>query len=175
MPVLEIILDLEIKLDGDGAMNDVYPDKLHAFMGGGVRLRVILLKGGMASGKHSVAIAIESPTGEWYMAETSYALFEGAARALGARVASDSGGPSPRLDGPGIRAEVVSLRDCLTAVLLCDPIENHNEIVRMIEQWTPEQRVQAYNWAMNTHLAASDNDDINPGPMPEHVRPTQRT
>lgn len=79
MPMLNIILqgdgcwpDLESK--GDGAIISVDS------------FAVALMPGGMASGKASVSIRIDLPDGRIIIAQTSQALFDGAARAFRARL-----------------------------------------------------------------------------------------
>ncbi len=66
---------------------------------------------------------------------------------------------------------------CLMALLSCNPIDDHNKIIAIMRRWTPDQIEAAYHWAINTsprYLAIPGNDNINPGPMPEYVKPTQK-
>ena len=77
MPSIDIILD------GEGAFNDVPPEK---FAHTQEEIRIAGLERGMTSGKPSVAIGVFLPHGGGcVLAETSLALFLMAADALKAR------------------------------------------------------------------------------------------
>ncbi len=71
---------MEIKLDlkGDGAWEDVAED----IEGQAVIERIAVLRGGMESGKSSVAFLVRTSEGKLVMAETSMALFATIARAI---------------------------------------------------------------------------------------------
>jgi len=73
---------LNIRLDGDGMMADVPLERIRHTT---APIRVGALEGGMQSGKPSVAFGIDLGDGTWVLAETSLALFLGAADALRAR------------------------------------------------------------------------------------------
>lgn len=78
---------LSIILEGDGALRE------HAGRIENAKLtKVIALAGGMASGKPSVALVVETPDGRAFLGETSLALFLSAADAFKARHGD------PRLD-----------------------------------------------------------------------------
>jgi hypothetical protein len=87
MPALTIILD------GDKSLKDWY-DAGHTFIrqDPGPAVRVSLLKGGMASGKHSVGISALLADGRVAVIETSLELFLGAADAFRARVQAEKEG-----------------------------------------------------------------------------------
>lgn len=72
---------LTIVLEGDGAFGDVPREKLAH----GQLQRVCALSGGMESGKPSVALLVATDDGKYVLAETSMALFLGAADAFRAR------------------------------------------------------------------------------------------
>lgn len=76
-----MMIPLKITLDGDGAFRDLTGrDDLT----NGLVAEVTMLKEGMTSGKPSVALRIDH-TGGVVVAETSWALFWSACRALEAR------------------------------------------------------------------------------------------
>lgn len=56
-----------------------------------------------------------------------------------------------------------ALRDLLQLVSAEIPLET-------IESWTIDQRGHAEDWAATEHVYASDNDEVERLPMPEHVR-----
>ena len=62
-------------------------------------------------------------------------------------------------------AEDEVLRDLLSLVLGRVPT------LEVIQTWTPEQKAAAEKWAALEHLIASDNDDLEPVPMPEFLKP----
>lgn len=70
--------DVRIFLDGDGAFNDL-ADELE---GGALLERVAVLRGGMQSGKASVALLIRTREGRPIMAETSLELYLATAQAI---------------------------------------------------------------------------------------------
>lgn len=80
---------LDIRLSGDRAFED--EDILFADQDGTTPIRVALLKKGMKSGKHSVAIGIQTPEG-WIIAQTSLELFQAAANAMKTRSEMDNAG-----------------------------------------------------------------------------------
>jgi hypothetical protein len=75
---------MNLKLDGDGAFSHIDRDNV-IHIDGEKEWIVALLKGGMASGKDSVALGMELPDGRYLIAETSAELFKSAARAIEAR------------------------------------------------------------------------------------------
>lgn len=77
------MLGLTINLKGDGAAADVPRDKL-IHVAGRKPIQVIVLDGGMASGRPSVALRIDLPDGQVVIAETSARLFCSAGRAIAA-------------------------------------------------------------------------------------------
>lgn len=82
MPALDIILE------GDGSLKD-----LQGRLEDGRLTKVILLPTGMASGKPSVSVVVETADGRAVLGQTSLALFLSAADAFKARHGD------PRLDG----------------------------------------------------------------------------
>lgn len=87
------MMRLELKLDGDGC----WPDLAKAQEDGllihlaGKPIEVALLKGGLASGAHSVAIRLDLEDGRVVMAETSAALFLAAADGIRGRIEYERG------------------------------------------------------------------------------------
>ena len=49
-------------------------------------------------------------------------------------------------------------------------VAGHELPFQAVESWTDMQCMQAEQWAMATHLHASDNDDVEVPDMPPHVR-----
>ncbi len=78
-----------------------------------------------------------------------------------AGIASPSSNPTLELSKDDIPVSVV--RNLLLMVDIEVP-DIH------IAAWTPEQRKQATTWAGDVSLAASDNDDVKPGPQPEFLK-----
>lgn len=78
--------ELHIILDGDGALRDRDVNRMH-IADNAKPITAILLKGGMASGEHSVSLVIELVDGTSVFAETSLALFLSAADAFRGRLA----------------------------------------------------------------------------------------
>lgn len=91
MPVLRIIMD------GDNCWPDLRPGNGGPTIAAHVKgFEVAALAGGMSSGKPSVMLRIDLPSGEAVLAETSLALFLSAADAFKARYGDpriDSGQP----------------------------------------------------------------------------------
>jgi hypothetical protein len=82
--------DLKIHLDGDACWPDLQAMKFeHAVLEG-----VALLEGGMQSGAPSVGLRIKTDDGRTVIAETSFQLFEAAARAFRGRVDAMTGDES---------------------------------------------------------------------------------
>jgi chloramphenicol 3-O-phosphotransferase len=79
MPLLNIILE------GDGALRDRDVSRMK-IADNAKPITLVLLNGGMESGKHSVSLYIEMPDGSSVFAETSLALFEQAAAAFRGRL-----------------------------------------------------------------------------------------
>ena len=75
--------DMRVILEGDGCWPDLVGKEAHTHRVHG--FDVAALKGGMKSGKPSVAIRIDTPQGDTIIAETSMQLFISAARAFEAR------------------------------------------------------------------------------------------
>lgn len=71
---------LSIILDGDGSLRE-YAGKIENAQ----LTKVIVLEGGMASGKPSVAVVVETSDGRAFLGETSLSLFLAAADAFKAR------------------------------------------------------------------------------------------
>lgn len=71
---------LKIILEGDGSL----PELRDRLVGGSLT-HVVALAGGMASGKPSVAVVVQTAEGQAILGETSLALFLTAADALRAR------------------------------------------------------------------------------------------
>ena len=65
------MLSIDLRLDGDGAFNDIPADKIATASD----IRVVGLAGGMQSGKPAVYIGLMLPTGGVLLGETSLALF----------------------------------------------------------------------------------------------------
>lgn len=59
---------IELDLDGDGAWPDLKPG---SYTDAGFTIQVVRLRGGMSSGKDSLAIRLESPDGDTMVAQTS--------------------------------------------------------------------------------------------------------
>lgn len=55
----------------------------------------------------------------------------------------------------------------LTLLLLCG---GHDVPAEAIAGWTDDQCKQAEDWAARSHIHASDNDDVEVPPMPDHVK-----
>lgn len=83
---------MKIVLDGDGSFPEMQGKKIHHVTD---QFSVTALRGGMQSGKTSVALVIPLPDGSIVFAETSLALFVGAARAFVARHGDPTGEPTP--------------------------------------------------------------------------------
>lgn len=79
------MIPLSIKLDGDNAWPDLKDKPIIHVAKDAPAIQVAVLSGGMSSGRPSVAIRIDLPTGESVIAETSARLFCTAARAIEAR------------------------------------------------------------------------------------------
>ena len=79
MPLLDIILE------GDGALRGRDVSRMKV-ADNSKPLTLVLLNGGMESGMHSVSFYIEMPDGSSVFAETSLALFFGAADAFRGRL-----------------------------------------------------------------------------------------
>jgi hypothetical protein len=77
------MVQIDIRLEGDGSMADLLPELAH--IGMGALFRVAALPGGTSSGLPSVALAIRLPDGRVVLAETTARLFVLAARAIAAR------------------------------------------------------------------------------------------
>lgn len=77
MPMLGLVLD------GDGAWPDLANNPNVEWVKEPILIAV--LTGGMVSGKHSIAIRLDLPSGKTIVAETSLALFATAARGIRAR------------------------------------------------------------------------------------------
>lgn len=76
---------LDLRLVGDGAFDGeeiIFADDEAS------SIRIALLRGGMQSGKHSVAIGIRTPEG-WVLGQTSFELLKAAMGAMSARVDKD--------------------------------------------------------------------------------------
>jgi hypothetical protein len=73
---------IDLRLNADGMMRDVAPDRLRHTVG---PIRIGVLEGRMTSGAPSVVIAVDLGDGAWVAAETSLVLFLAAAEALRAR------------------------------------------------------------------------------------------
>jgi hypothetical protein len=71
--------EIDLNLHGDGAWPDLAPG---TYKDGGFRIGVVRLRGGMASGKDSLAIRLESPDGDVMVAQTSVAAWLVVADAL---------------------------------------------------------------------------------------------
>lgn len=79
------MIGMSIILDGDNAWPDL-KDKPPIHLGNGAPpLQVAVLKGGMTSGRPSIAIRADLPDGRVLVAETTARLFVSAARAIEAR------------------------------------------------------------------------------------------
>lgn len=89
------MLKMSISLDGDGCWPDLKGEKAEKliWLNDG-SMSVALLKGGMQSGNHSVAVRLDLPDGRVVVAETSLALFTSAADAMRTRARMDMG-PDP--------------------------------------------------------------------------------
>jgi len=74
--------DIDLILDGDGAWQDLDPEKVIHLTGS---FKVAALAKGMASGKPSLMIRIDLPDGRVVLQETSMRLWIAVARALAAR------------------------------------------------------------------------------------------
>lgn len=72
---------LDVRLNGDGAFDDVDPRKL---AGRGDIVRAAILRNGTAGGRASIALLIRLDDGRLVVAETTYRLAYTAARAIGA-------------------------------------------------------------------------------------------
>jgi hypothetical protein len=81
------------------------------------------------------------------------------ARTLAALTGADDGvdPTTPELLSPRGNNGVVSAEICFDALLLVGDADIDEST---IAAWTQEQRNVAYDWAMRTHLRASDNDDV---------------
>jgi hypothetical protein len=69
-----------------------------------------------------------------------------------------------------------SIDETLTAMLLVSGCGHITE--QMVDVWSPDQRADAFAWAMALHQHASDNDDVDVPPRPMHTIPAlqqQRT
>ena len=79
---------IDLKLDGDGAWPDLGAKRQAGelvHLGEGSTIGVIVLEGGMSSGRASVAFRIDLPDGRVVVAETSWRLLAMACRAIAAR------------------------------------------------------------------------------------------
>lgn len=87
------MIAMTINLEGDGAWEDLAqrPDDVIHLSNDAPPIQVAGLAGGMQSGKPSVAIRIDLPDGKVVVAETSLALFLGAASALHTRFGGGRG------------------------------------------------------------------------------------
>ena len=77
-----------IHLSGDGAFPQLQGATVHHVKD--VVIDIALLRGGMASGRHSVSMVIPMPDGSYVLLETTAALFIGAARAFHQRITDDA-------------------------------------------------------------------------------------
>lgn len=75
------MIGLSVILDGDGC----WPDLAENPPTEAVFAAVAALPAGMASGRPSIALRVDLPDGSVVVAQTSYRLFQAAARALAAR------------------------------------------------------------------------------------------
>jgi hypothetical protein len=78
------MLAIDIRLDGDGAMED-WRDEGREIIVADETLRIMALSGGMTSGKPSVGFGLLLDDGRVVFAQTSLALFLATADALRAR------------------------------------------------------------------------------------------
>lgn len=85
MPQLDIILDGDDAWPDLGARLIADPDAVIHLGADAPPIGVAVLPAGMASGKASIALRIELPDGRTVIAETSWALFASAARAISGR------------------------------------------------------------------------------------------
>jgi len=76
---------IDLKLDGDDAWTDI---RLADVVDCGTVVKMAGLRGGMGSGKPSVAIRVDLPDGRVAIVQTSLAALETATRALVARYGS---------------------------------------------------------------------------------------
>lgn len=76
------MIHLQINLDGDDAWEDL---KDEPPTGKGILERITVLEKGTQSGKPTVAMLVRLEDGSTVFAETTYALFQGAARAFRAK------------------------------------------------------------------------------------------
>lgn len=79
------MIPMIIKLEGEGAWPDLVGKDVVHLGGGAPPIQVAVLSMGMASGRPSVAIRIDTPDGRHIVAETSARLFCMAARAIMAK------------------------------------------------------------------------------------------
>ena len=89
---------IRINTDGDNAWSDLRQlvetndPRLIQAMGGETVWSLIILEGGMVSGKYSVGLRLDLPDGRHVVAETSWDAFKAAFFALKARVDPVPGG-----------------------------------------------------------------------------------
>jgi hypothetical protein len=76
---------IDLKVDGDDAWTDT---QLSEIIDCGTTIKMAGLRGGMGSGKPSVAIRLDLPDGRAAIAQTSLAMLETVTRALIARYGS---------------------------------------------------------------------------------------
>jgi hypothetical protein len=76
------MISMNIILDGDNAWPDLKGKEIIHMANGAPPIQVAVLKGGLASGRPSVALRIDLPDGRFLIAETSARLFCTAARAI---------------------------------------------------------------------------------------------
>jgi hypothetical protein len=77
------MISLDIRLDGDGAFEDVRDEAQR-----GDAFRIAALNGGMTSGNLSIALGVRGDDGKVIVAETSWRLLHAAVRAIEARYGS---------------------------------------------------------------------------------------
>ena len=84
------MIALDVILDGDGCWPDVHTNPDVQF-NKHTAMAIARLRGGMASGKDSVAVRLDMADGRVVIAETSMALFLAAADAFRARAEHEKG------------------------------------------------------------------------------------